>query len=134
MEPVIVWGDPSRLRQCIDNLLANAINHSPKGARVNAMLSRTRIEGVEYGQVEVVDEGPGIAADVLPHVFERFVTGRGREGGMGVGLYLTKRIAAAHGGDVLADQGEARGARFTVRIPHYQDSAPRPPTFARTSG
>lgn len=134
MEPVIVWGDPSRLRQCIDNLFANAINHSPRGARVNVVLSRTRVDGVEYGQVEVVDEGPGIAADVLPHLFERFVSGRGREGGLGVGLYLTKRIAAAHGGDVLADQGEARGARFTVRIPHYQDSAPRAPTFARTSG
>lgn len=134
MEPVIVWGDPSRLRQCIDNLFANAINHSPRGARVNVVLSRTRVDGVEYGQVEVVDEGPGIAADVLPHLFERFVSGRGREGGLGVGLYLTKRIAAAHGGDVLADQGEARGARFTVRIPHYEDSAPRAPTFARTSG
>jgi signal transduction histidine kinase len=117
---VVVAADPARLRQCIDNLLANAINHSPKSAPVNVLLSLAGLDGRTFGQVEVIDEGPGIPEDILPNIFERFVTGRGREGGLGLGLYLSKRIAAAHGGDLTAAQKTGKGACFLLRLPLYE--------------
>jgi signal transduction histidine kinase len=69
--------------------------------------------------VEVVDEGPGIPPEQLPHLFERFRTGLpgGRESGLGLGLYLAKRIAAVHGGDLTAESEPGRGARFTLSLP-----------------
>jgi signal transduction histidine kinase len=72
--------------------------------------------------VDVVDEGPGIPPDVLPFVFDRFYTSRrGREGGLGLGLYLAKRIAALHGGELAAESEPGRGARFTLRLPAAAD-------------
>jgi signal transduction histidine kinase len=64
----------------------------------------------------VVDEGPGIPLEVLPHVFERFYTGRAQRGGIGLGLYIAHRIATAHGGEIAADQCPGKGARFTIRL------------------
>jgi signal transduction histidine kinase len=122
-DAVIVAGDPARLRQCIDNLLANAVNHSPRMAPVNVFLSRIDIDATAFGQVEVRDEGPGIPEEVLPTLFERFATGRGKEGGLGLGLYLARRIAAAHGGDITAQQAPGKGACFRVRVPLYQQAA-----------
>jgi signal transduction histidine kinase len=64
-----------------------------------------------------VDEGPGISAEALPNIFEKFYTGRGREGGLGMGLYLAKRIAVLHGGDLTVDSRPGKGARFTLTLP-----------------
>jgi two-component system OmpR family sensor kinase len=119
-DAVIVAGDPGRLRQCIDNLLTNAISHSPKNAPVSVFISQENSEGKAWGRIEIIDEGPGIAEDVLPRIFDRFVTGRGNKGGLGLGLYIAKRIASAHTGDVFADQCPGKGARFTLRLPLYE--------------
>jgi two-component system, OmpR family, sensor kinase len=117
-EPVLVAADPARLRQCLDNLMANAVSHSPRGAAVNVTLSRVDDDGA-WGQLEVIDEGPGVPPEVMPHLFERFATGRASEGGVGLGLYLANRIAKAHGGSLCAESPPGKGARFVLRVPRY---------------
>ncbi|HEX2197517.1 MAG TPA: ATP-binding protein, partial [Burkholderiales bacterium] len=67
--------------------------------------------------VTVIDQGPGIPQDLLPYVFERFVSGRQRQGGLGLGLYLAKRIAAMHGGDLTVESQPGKGARFKLVLP-----------------
>jgi signal transduction histidine kinase len=121
-EAVIVAADPGRLRQCIDNLLANAIAHSPDSAPVHVFVSEVEGEGRSWGKVEVVDEGPGIPEELRSRLFDRFATGRASEGGLGLGLYIARRIAAAHGGDLAAEVPDGRGARFVLRVPLYRDS------------
>lgn len=117
-EPARVAADAARLRQCIDNLVANAVQKSPKGAAVAVFVTRTAEPGREpFAKVEVIDEGPGIPEDMLPHVFERFVSGKRREGGLGLGLYLAKRIAQVHGGDLTAQSEAGKGARFILTLP-----------------
>lgn len=125
-EPVSVIGDPARLRQCLENLVANAIQKSPKGVAVTvAVAKEVQANGVAQAVVEVIDEGPGIPEEMLPHLFERFVTGRVREGGLGLGLYLAKRIAEAHGGDLAARSEPGKGARFTLKLPAAADQGSR---------
>jgi two-component system sensor histidine kinase MtrB len=75
------------------------------------------VNDVAFACVEVVDEGPGIPEAVLPHVFDKFFSARASGRGFGLGLYVAKRIASAHGGDLEADRYEGKGARFTMRIP-----------------
>jgi signal transduction histidine kinase len=122
--PVVVLADPARLRQCLDNVLANAVAYSPKGAPVSVSVLETRDDGKAWGQIEVVDEGPGIPDAELPHVFDQF-TGS-RAGGVGLGLYIAKRIATAHGGDLVADRHPGKGARFTLRVPAAEETTPVP--------
>jgi two-component system OmpR family sensor kinase len=118
-DAVVVAADPIRIRQCVDNLLGNAIAHSPKGGAVSVFIAPQLKDGRMWGCVEIVDEGPGIPEELLPHLFERFLTGRTQKGGVGLGLYIAKRIAAAHQGDLIADRCPGKGARFTVRIPLF---------------
>jgi signal transduction histidine kinase len=120
--PIVVTADPSRLRQCVHNILDNALGHSPAGGTISVFIDQRTREGTNWGIVEVVDEGPGIPEDLLPSIFERFRSGRTESGGLGLGLHIAKRIALAHGGDVEADRCPGRGARFTVRIPAVHDS------------
>ena len=112
---ILVPADPARLRQCLENLIVNAAQQSPAAAAVSIFVRRARGARQEaLVKIEVVDEGPGIAPDFLPHVFERFAT---RErGGLGLGLYLAKRIATAHGGDLSVASQPGRGARFTLSV------------------
>ena len=117
-EAIRVAGDGARLRQCLENLIANAIQKSPATAAINIFVRREEPAGrPRLAMVEVIDEGPGIPPEQLPYVFERFHTGRGREGGLGLGLYLAKRIAAMHGGDLTAESEPGKGARFTLSLP-----------------
>lgn len=117
-EPVRVLGEPARLRQCLENLVANAVQKSPQHAAVTVAVQREVLaNGSAIARVDVIDEGPGIPEDLLPHLFDRFASTRLREGGLGLGLYLAKRIAAAHGGDLTAYSEPGRGARFTLKLP-----------------
>jgi signal transduction histidine kinase len=121
-EEVIVAGDPARIRQCVENLISNAVKHSPKGSKVTVLVSRQPQEGgVELARIEVVDEGPGVPAAILPRIFERFVTGNGGDGGLGLGLYLAKRIAVIHGGDLMVESTSGRGTRFTLTLRCHPD-------------
>jgi two-component system OmpR family sensor kinase len=110
---ITVAADAGRLRQCLENIVSNAIQKSPAKAAVTVFVSKNELRA----NVDVVDEGPGIPADILPHVFERFVSGSRREGGLGLGLYLAKRIAAVHGGDLTVESPPGKGARFTLTLP-----------------
>jgi two-component system, OmpR family, sensor kinase len=124
-----VTGDASRLRQCVENLIANAVQKSPNHAEVTVTVAREQqADGAATIVVDVVDEGPGIPPDVMPFVFDRFYTSRpGREGGLGLGLYLARRIAALHGGELSVESEPGRGARFTLRLPASPASAQESP-------
>jgi signal transduction histidine kinase/DNA-binding NarL/FixJ family response regulator len=108
--------DPDRLRQALENLLANAVEHSPAGAPVLVALETQTRDGSEWAVLSVVDRGPGIPPDLLPRLFERFVAGPGSSG-LGLGLYLASRIAAAHGGSLSVDSRPGIGTSFTLSLP-----------------
>jgi len=111
-------GDPHRLQQVVWNLLSNAIKFTASGGSIRIALHR--IPG--QIQLAVTDTGQGIAADFLPHVFERFRQGDStntrRHTGLGLGLAIVKHLVELHGGTVAAfSAGEGRGATFTVSLP-----------------
>src|SRR5262249_2392731 len=116
-QDVVALADAARIRQCVDNLLANAIKHSPHGAGVTVQVDRFPAARGEAARVEIIDQGPGVEPALLPHVFERFVTGDRRTGGLGLGLYLAKRIAVLHGGDLTVASPPGSGARFILTLP-----------------
>jgi PAS domain S-box-containing protein len=113
-----ISGDPDRLRQIIWNLLSNAIKFTPKDGRVQVRLERIN------SSVEIVvsDSGAGIAADFLPHLFERFRQAEGgfarQHSGLGVGLAIVRSLVELHGGTISASSGgPGTGATFRVRLP-----------------
>jgi two-component system OmpR family sensor kinase len=122
----VVRGDRVRLRQVIDNLLANARTHTPAAARVRLAVRRG-----QDAELVIADEGPGIPPESQERVFERFWRGdpgRTRQrGGAGLGLAIVASIVAAHGGTVSLASEPGRGAVFTVRLPltHREPFAPR---------
>jgi signal transduction histidine kinase len=120
IEPAVVQvvGDAGRLHQIVWNLLSNAVKFTPASGRVTLIMERA---GSEV-HVIVSDTGQGIAAEFLPHVFDRFrqadnSTTR-RYGGLGLGLAVVRHLVEAHGGSVSAQSdGEGCGATFTVKLP-----------------
>lgn len=115
---VSVPGDPIRLQQVVWNLLSNAIKFSDRGCHVQVRLERVN----SHVEIVVSDSGQGIAADFLPHVFDRFRQEDQRttrqHGGMGLGLAIVKTLVELHGGSVwAASPGTGQGATFTVSLP-----------------
>ena len=114
--PVVVWGDSGRLHQVLANLLANARTHTPPGTTVTTTLTAS----AEQAVVTVVDDGPGIPANLLPDVFERFARGdtsRSRSAGStGLGLAIVSAVVEAHGGRITVESRPGRTA-FTVLLP-----------------
>ena len=118
--------DPSRLRQAVSNLLVNAVKYTPPGGTI--WLKATQEAGDIV--IRVQDTGIGIAADVLPRIFELFTQeSRASDlvpGGLGVGLAIVAQIAELHGGVAQARSGgTGRGAEFTLRIPVLGPQAER---------
>src|SRR3954470_7116346 len=114
----MVIGDAGRLQQLVSNLLANAVKFTPEGGAIIVALHKN----AERVQLQVKDNGIGIAPEFLPHVFDRFTqadtSASRRAGGLGIGLALVRHIALLHGGQVRADSaGAGRGATFTVDLP-----------------
>lgn len=110
--------DRTRMAQVLDNLLANAAKYTPPEGHIAISAQR---EGKEL-VLEVRDDGVGISAELLPHVFDLFVQARQTleraEGGLGLGLAIVKSLVAMHGGTVEAhSEGVGMGARFVVRVP-----------------
>jgi signal transduction histidine kinase len=114
---IVVAADPRRIRQCIDNLMANAIAHSPLHAPVSVFIDAFRESGTSWARIEVVDEGPGVAEAMLPRLFEPFASGRADRESVGLGLYIARQIALAHDGELLVDRYPGKGARFTILLP-----------------
>jgi signal transduction histidine kinase/heme-degrading monooxygenase HmoA len=112
--PVVVIGDVDRLQQVFTNLVGNAFKYTPTGGATTLTLGQQ--DGMAV--VSVSDEGEGIAADQLPHVFELFQRATTTSSGLGVGLAVVRALVEAHGGHVTAASGGVgRGATFTVRLP-----------------
>lgn len=124
LAPAPVQGDPDRLAQVMTNLLSNAIYYNVEngGARIV-----TRIEG-DRAVCQVTNTGPGIAAEHLPHIFDRFYRAdrarTGSTGRAGLGLAISQAIVRAHDGVIEARSQPGEGAAFTVRLPRG-DQAPR---------
>ena len=120
LDPVArpVSGDPNRLQQVFWNLLSNAIKFTPKGGREQVVLERVN----SHLEVSVIDSGEGIAADFLPHVFDRFrqqdASTPRRHGGLGLGLAIVKQLVELHGGSVRVESaGTGQGTTFRVLLP-----------------
>lgn len=116
-DPIVVDGDPERLRQLIWNLVENAVRYTPAGGTVTIGL---RQRG-PVAELTISDTGIGIAPEHLPHIFERFYrvdTSRSRAlGGTGLGLSIVRQIAEAHGGQVRVRSTLGEGSTFTVALP-----------------
>ncbi len=122
--PVRVRGDHARLHQLVSNLLSNARVHTPPGVTVTTGITCHR-SGPEapYAELTVADDGPGIDADLLPRLFERFVradTSRSNGSGNGLGLAIVSSIVKAHHGSVTAESAGGRTV-FRVRLPMIED-------------
>ncbi len=108
---ITIVADRDRLTQAMLNLLHNAVAHTQPDQPIT--LSASEVHG--WVEIAVTDEGAGIPAELLPHVFERFRTGS--SGRTGLGLSIVQVIARAHGGDVRVQSEPGRGSTFVVRIP-----------------
>jgi signal transduction histidine kinase/CheY-like chemotaxis protein len=130
-EPLRIDGDMVRITQVVGNLLTNAAKFSPDGARIHVAASRAADGQV---QIRVRDEGAGIDAQILPHVFDLFVQGDQSldraQGGLGIGLTVAKRLIELHGGRIeVASAGPGRGSEFTITLPQgvLTERAPEEP-------
>jgi signal transduction histidine kinase len=110
-----VRGDAERLRQIFANLIDNAVKYSPAGEPVEVRVAQTN--GAVL--VSVRDRGPGIKSQDQRLIFEKFgrVTGAGSKPGTGLGLYIARSIAEAHGGELQVSSAPGRGSTFTVKLP-----------------
>jgi signal transduction histidine kinase len=113
--PVAVAGDPDALRQLALILLDNAVKYTPPGGRITVRLDA----GDGEARLTVADTGIGIAAEHLPHIFERFYQAdpARTEGGTGLGLAIARWIAEQHGGHIEVDSTPGQGSTFTVSLP-----------------
>jgi len=129
-QPVAVSGDPHRLRQVVDNLLANVRDHTGPGTAVEVRLRTTG----RLATLVVADDGPGMTAEEAARAFDRFWQaggdgsgggsgsgggpgGGGNSRGTGLGLAIVSEIVAAHGGDIRLDTAPGAGATFTITLP-----------------
>lgn len=133
-EPVTVRADPDRFQQVLVNLLANARTHTPPGTTVTVAVRPPARAGGPV-TLEVGDDGPGIPAELLPHVFERFArgdasrsrgagTGGATTGSTGLGLAIVQAVVSAHGGRVRVESEPGRTV-FVIELPAAADEALR---------
>jgi signal transduction histidine kinase len=124
-EPLIVWGDALRLEQVLQNLLQNAVKYSPQGGQVRVSVRAEADEAI----LSVSDEGIGIPPESLPHLFTRFYRAANIQslsiGGLGLGLFIVRQIAEAHGGTISVTSELGVGSTFTLELPLDPRHAPR---------
>jgi CheY-like chemotaxis protein len=119
-EPMLGLVDPARVAQTLGNLLHNAAKFTPAGGEVTVAVER--LAKADFCRISVRDTGIGIEPDLLPHVFEPFVQGKGSlartQGGLGLGLAMVRGLVALHGGSAeVESDGPGHGARFTFDLP-----------------
>ena len=122
----VAVGDPDRVLQALSNLVENALRSTPRGGTVEILAAP--------GRLDVVDDGPGVDEDELPHAFERFYLYErhcgDRQVGTGLGLAIVRELAEAMGGSAEARSQPGVGSTFTIRLPLPAGT----PVPARTSG
>ena len=118
-DQVIVMGDRDLLKQMVLNLVDNGLKYARSGGHVSLNLAR---DG-DTARIVVADDGPGIAPEALPHIFERFYRGedRRRKGGTGLGLAIADWVARSHGGRIDVESELGHGSKFTVALPIAQE-------------
>lgn len=120
-DEVRVWGDETRLTQALQEVVDNAIVFTPRGGRVTITTRPETADTTLYGVIEVRDTGPGLTADELPRVFDRFYRGKQTESGhipgSGLGLSIAQAIVRAHGGDITVHSETGHGSTFSLRLP-----------------
>jgi two-component system OmpR family sensor kinase len=126
LDAAVVLGDRDRLRQVVDNLLANVRAHTPEGAPM-----RIRLRKVDGGaELEVTDSGPGMAPEEASHAFERFYradpTRSRASGGAGLGLSIVAAVTEAHGGTASVSSTPGEGATFRIELPLAPDDESHP--------
>jgi signal transduction histidine kinase len=104
--------DPLRIQQVVVNLVANALRYAPRGSTV-AIAGEASPAAVT---ISITDSGPGIAPDVLPHLFERFAKAEDSRGS-GLGLAIARRLVEAHGGSIRAERPSGGGTRIAFELP-----------------
>jgi signal transduction histidine kinase len=113
----MVYGDADRVKQCMTNLVSNAVKYSGRGGEIAVTCDITP----GHATIRVRDDGRGIPEEDMPHLFERFYKvdkSRSRHtGGMGIGLAITKAIVESHGGEIEAQSANGSGATFTITLP-----------------
>ena len=120
-EDVTIQGDRARLMQVLQNLLNNALRHTPEDGEIEVAVT-AQLDGVDGVEIAVRDTGEGITAEDLPHIFERFYrSGKARDrdsGGTGLGLAIVRALVEAHDGRVeVMSAGKGAGSRFVVWLP-----------------
>jgi len=116
--------DQSRIQQVFQNLIDNAVQHSPRGKSVTITANRSGRGRNEMIEISFSDQGTGFREEDLPRLFEPFFTRR--RGGTGLGLSIVQRILEQHDGDIAARNGANGGAMITVRLPLVRESAAEP--------
>ncbi len=112
---IIIRADPVRMAQVFDNLLSNAVKYAP-GSQV---FIEAKVESEQY-HISVQDSGPGIEAEHLQHLFERFYRGAEANNavhGTGLGLFICRQIVRAHGGEITAESTPGQGTAFHIYLP-----------------
>ncbi len=117
----VVLGDADRLAQVLRNLLSNALRHTPAGGAITVRLAHR----ADQMQMQISDTGSGIAADDLPHVFDRFYRGdksrSRRGGGAGLGLAIARQLIRGHDGAIEVASASGQGTTFIVTLPAAPD-------------
>jgi signal transduction histidine kinase len=111
-----VQADKQRIAQVFANLLTNAIKYSSPASEIVMQVRRDD----RFALVDVIDQGSGIPAEALPHLFDRFFRVRETQRsatGLGLGLFISRRIIEAHGGQLTVVSAPGRGSTFTVSLP-----------------
>jgi signal transduction histidine kinase len=110
-----VQGDPVRLAEVLGNLLTNASQHCPDGAPIVLTATAEERESGHWAVVRIQNHGGVIDPELLPRLFDRFAAG-GQSTGLGLGLYLARRIVEAHGGTLSVDSASTTGTTFSVSL------------------
>jgi two-component system, OmpR family, sensor kinase len=113
--------DPERIRQVLENLLSNALRHSPEGTPVDIHIRTEARDGGEWVVLTIRNDGDGVPPDLLPRLFTRF-TADSRSAGVGLGLYIARKIVELHEGAITVDSAPGQGAEFHVVLPLAEPS------------
>jgi signal transduction histidine kinase len=108
--------DPQRVREVLTNLLSNALRYTPGGGKINIHLTEVGTGSERSVTISIADNGPGIGAADLPHVFDRFYKSSD-SGGMGLGLSIGKYLVEAHGGRIWAESELGKGTKISFMLP-----------------